>query len=235
MDDAKDGGEVKPGRLAREINRVRRSLDLTRDQLAEQIGHSAQTIWRYESGRTEPKGAFLRDLERVAGLREYHFDQFSEAGVAPSRTWTGPSQARTAYDLRPRVIELLRAARDGQVDVSGALELAVSTVAMLHVAKARDLLAAPSEAQAQLANDFVIWMAFVTARARLHPADHAGLAFDLAIERDPTGPTPESVQLANIVREHPRATDEERRLAEAVLDRFDRWSLHHSPGGSEKK
>jgi transcriptional regulator with XRE-family HTH domain len=101
--------------LALELQRVRRTLGLSRHALATQTGSSAQTIWRYESGRSTPKSAYLRELERVAQLRDGHFGSGDPSGgaVPPERPPVPFATARAAADELRALGGCLRSFRIG--------------------------------------------------------------------------------------------------------------------------
>ena len=45
--------------LAEQIVRYRKTIGLSREQLAKRLGVDPGTLWRWEAGRREPKGKYL--------------------------------------------------------------------------------------------------------------------------------------------------------------------------------
>jgi DNA-binding transcriptional regulator YiaG len=50
----------------KQILTIRKSLELTQQQLADRIGAQRHTVARWETGVNEPKGAYLKALNALA-------------------------------------------------------------------------------------------------------------------------------------------------------------------------
>jgi DNA-binding transcriptional regulator YiaG len=60
------------------VRRLRRELQLTQQELAEQLGVRQQTISEWETGAYEPRGASARLLDIVAERAGLHYGEGAE-------------------------------------------------------------------------------------------------------------------------------------------------------------
>ncbi|MEU0516466.1 helix-turn-helix transcriptional regulator [Streptosporangium sp. NPDC006007] len=75
-------------RLMAELSRLRRSSGLSRVEVAERIGSTDTTIWRYETGLTRPRPSDVSVLTEVYGVTGEARDSLIQmAGEARRRGW----------------------------------------------------------------------------------------------------------------------------------------------------
>jgi transcriptional regulator with XRE-family HTH domain len=60
------------------IKYVRKALNLTQGELAEKVGVSLMTIWRYEKNTQKPQPKSLRSLQQVLGYTEEDLVEIEE-------------------------------------------------------------------------------------------------------------------------------------------------------------
>lgn len=75
-------------RLIAELNRLRAGSGLSRAEVAERIGSTDTTVWRYETGLSRPKPADVEALLRVYGVTgDQWTDLIQLAKDARKRGW----------------------------------------------------------------------------------------------------------------------------------------------------
>lgn len=111
------GGESSE--FARQLRSLRQAQGLTVLALAEAVGVSKVTIWKWEKGDTQPRARMIPQLAKALHVTPGRL-QFSEDIPGPQHGLTGPAAAQDHADQAEILSDVIATAKRMIAEASGA-------------------------------------------------------------------------------------------------------------------